>query len=369
MTAAQAAPSSESNGKVGVLAISAAGPWTPSFRVRVMQLSGELDRLGVRLRPYPLFTAEEGQEFFDTRTVRRAWLAVQAHRRAMRRLRGSAAQLPVALIQRQADIVPSLRVERLVARNRRLIWDVDDPIWYDTTHYASAHRLAFLKRTTSRIRWLAQRADHVMAANAVLANYLEPLTSNITVVPSLVDPRDIPCRVHDNRQEVVVGWIGSRSTIRYLDRLIRPLTMVAKTLRDRSVTAMIVGGTMAPIDGVRIDSRPWSPEAEREALERMDVGVVPQPSDVWTEGKSAYKAKQYMAAGVPVIADDVGVAREHLGTGGVVVRTDEEWVEALVELAGSAGLRNKLGGEGRVRAEREFSVSRWAGTIAEVLRG
>jgi glycosyltransferase involved in cell wall biosynthesis len=369
MSAAQATPSSESIGKVGVLAIGAAGPWTPSFRVRVMQLSGELDRLGVRLRPYPLFTEEEGQEFFDTRTGRRAWLAVRAHRRAMRRLTGSAAQLPVALIQRQADIVPSLRVERLVAKDRRLIWDVDDPIWHDTTHYASAHRLAFLKRTMTRIRWLAQRADHVMAANAVLANYLEPLNSQITVVPSLVDLRAIPCRVHDDRHEVVVGWIGSRSTVRYLDRLIGPLRMVAKTLRDRSVTATIVGGTIAPIDGIRIEAHPWSPEAEFEALERMDVGVVPQPSDVWTEGKSAYKAKQYMAAGIPVIADDVGVAREHVGSGGVVVRSDEEWVEALVELAGSSGLRNELGGEGRVRAEREFSVSRWAGTIAKVLRG
>ena len=114
---------------------------------------------------------------------------------------------------------------------------------------------------------------------------------------------------------------------------------------------------------------PWSIEAERAALSRIDVGLVPQPNTPWTRGKSAYKAIQYMASGIPVVADDVGVVSTHVGDGGVVVSDGDGWVDALLRLARDPDLRQQVGENGRRRAERDFSVERWAPVVAAILRG
>ena len=37
---------------------------------------------------------------------------------------------------------------------------------------------------------------------------------------------------------------------------------------------------------------------------------MPLPDNEWTRGKCAYKAIQYMAAGIPVVADDIGVSAQ-----------------------------------------------------------
>jgi glycosyltransferase involved in cell wall biosynthesis len=287
----------------------------------------------------------------------------------VRRLQVTSSDTSVALIQRQADYLPTLKMERLAARDRRVVWDVDDAIWYDTSRSAIAHPLAALKRTRSKVRWLASHADHVIAANATLASYLDNFATRITIVPSLVETRQMRVRAHINRDDYVVGWIGSRSTATYLNRMTNTLHELARALPERTIIFVVVGGRAPPVDGVEVRCHPWSFASEREALEFMDVGIVPQPNDIWTQGKSAYKAIQYMAAGIPVIADDVGVAKEAIGDGGFVVQGSDEWLEALVEAGKDANLRAALGRRGRRRVEQKFSVVRWAPKVAAILRG
>jgi hypothetical protein len=95
---------------------------------------------------------------------------------------------------------------------------------------------------------------------------------------------------------------------------------------------------------------------------------MPQPDTPWARGKCGYKAIQYMAAGIPVVADDVGVAAEVVADGGMVVRSDSEWLEAMLGLAHQTKLRAALGARGRRQAESGYSVERWAPRLADVLR-
>jgi glycosyltransferase involved in cell wall biosynthesis len=103
----------------------------------------------------------------------------------------------------------------------------------------------------------------------------------------------------------------------------------------------------------------------------MDIGLMPQPDTPWTRGKSTYKALQYMAAGIPVVADDVGITSETVGQdeAGFIVRSTDEWCDALLKLAADPGLRQALGRRGRSRVERDFSVVRWAPVLASILKG
>jgi glycosyltransferase involved in cell wall biosynthesis len=228
-----------------------------------------------------------------------------------------------------------------------------------------------MKRTARKVRWFVSSADHVVVANDVLADYFGRLTNRLSVIPSVVEPRGQAVRQHEDREELVLGWIGSRTTASYLGRLQAVLPRVCDALEGRQVRLLVVGGSSPPIAGARVENRNWSLEAEDQALSEIDIGLMPVPDNAWTRGKSAYKALVYMAAGIPVVADDVGIAASTIGNdlGGFVVRSNREWVEAIVALAGARAMRERLGRQGRERVETHFSVQAWAPAMAAILRG
>jgi glycosyltransferase involved in cell wall biosynthesis len=271
------------------------------------------------------------------------------------------------MISRQADVLPVLDLERHAMLDRRFVYDVDDAIWYDGA-MAQGHRFAFLKGSRYKARWLAERAHHVIAGNEILAEWLGRYATQLSVVPSLVDTDAAPQHVASERDELVIGWIGSRTTAPYLAKLRRPLELAADVTR-KPIRLVTIGGGGPPVRGVQSLHEQWSPETEAAALRDMDIGVMPLPDNQWTRGKCAYKAIQYMASGVPVLADDVGVAGSVIGDGGLVLRHEPEWVEALVELVRSVSMRRQLGIAGRARAEKHFSVRAWSPHIAQIIRG
>jgi glycosyltransferase involved in cell wall biosynthesis len=103
----------------------------------------------------------------------------------------------------------------------------------------------------------------------------------------------------------------------------------------------------------------------------MDIGLMPLPDNAWTRGKCAYKALQYMAAQVPVIADDVGVTASVVGDGsaGILARGPEGWQQALEQLADDVELRRAMGARGRERVADGFSVHAWAARLAALISG
>jgi glycosyltransferase involved in cell wall biosynthesis len=111
----------------------------------------------------------------------------------------------------------------------------------------------------------------------------------------------------------------------------------------------------------------WSPAAERALLGRMDIGLMPLPDTMWARYKCAYKALQYMASGIPVIADDVGITANVVDGAGVVVRRDVGWREALLGLADDPALRERLGRSARERVRADFSLERWVPDLARIL--
>jgi glycosyltransferase involved in cell wall biosynthesis len=354
---------------LSVAGVAAQSPVMPGFRIRVELLRGELARHGVNVEPFLLFTEAEAGEFRNGSSPRRARALLSGRRRLLGRLRESEGSFEATLIQRQADLLPSLRVERAAVGRRRLIWDVDDAIWLDTSREARLHPLAFLKGTRRKVRWLVDRADQVIAGNRLLAEWLSQRSDRVTVVPSLVDTRHVPVKRHEDRDAITFGWIGSPGTSRYLAPVRALLTQLRRVAPENTYRLLVVGGRVEPIDGIDVEQLGWSPGAERKALEDADIGLMPMPDTAWTRGKCAYKALQYMAAGIPAVADDVGVTREVIGEGGITVRDEGEWLTALIDLTRDFKLRSRLGAEARHRVEDHYSVHRWAPLLARIIRG
>ena len=102
-----------------------------------------------------------------------------------------------------------------------------------------------------------------------------------------------------------------------------------------------------------------------------DVGISWVPDDLWSRGKCGLKVLQYMAAGLPVVANPVGVQADLVrhGETGFLARTPAEWVEALRRLGADPELRCRLGAAGRRRVEAEFSVEAGAARWLTLLHG
>jgi glycosyltransferase involved in cell wall biosynthesis len=350
-----------------VALVAATGPDAANFRVRGTLLAPALREHGVALDPLPLFDAQRDVLFHSADPRRRARILLAARRAQRARLDACWPALRTVLLLRQADLLPPLGLEKAATDDRKVVYDVDDAIWNDARR-AGGHPLAFLKASGRKAAWLARRADHVVAATPLLAEWLGRHARDVTVIPSLVDTDRLRPRRHAQAETLTVGWVGSPSTSRYLGAVRAPLARLAGALPDRTVVLDVVGGEVEPIAGVEVVCRPWTPAAEDDALERMDVGIMPLPDDPWTRGKAAYKAIQYMGAGVPVVADAVGAVGDVVDDAGLLTTGEDAWFEALASLAGDAGLRARLGAAGRERATAHYSIRRWAPTLAGLLR-
>ena len=90
---------------------------------------------------------------------------------------------------------------------------------------------------------------------------------------------------------------------------------------------------------------------ELNALQLIDVGIMPLLDDEFSKMKGGYKLHLYMAAGKAVIASPVGinsliVTRDNIN--GYLAETDDDWLNGPFErLAGDINLREKMGENAR----------------------
>ena len=168
-----------------------------------------------------------------------------------------------------------------------------------------------------------------------------------------------------------MGWIGSASTAPWLSRLRAPLARLASATRSVELELVSMGGEAPDVAGMSLRSEPWTEAGERKFLAEVDIGLMPLPNSEWARGKCSYKALQYMAAGIPVVADDVGISAKVVGhgEGGLVAGDAEDWVDHLTALVREPALRERLGATGRARVKMDYSVERWGPRLASILRG
>lgn len=321
----------------------------------------------VALKLLPLFAPGQSKQLRSAGIVGKMRILASAKKQLIADLRREGEGASTIVVQRHVDLSPSLGLEKSVIEGRRLIYDIDDAIWL-TGRQTGGHPLGVLKGLARKVRWLAERAEHTIVGNEFLAEHLTAYSPNVTVVPSLVEPSDYPVREHVQGERVTLGWVGSPTTAPYLRSIAPTLEKFAEQSR-RDVRLLVIGGRAPRLDGVVVEERAWSPVAEQEALAETDIGLMPLDDTLWSRGKCAYKALQYMACGIPPVVDDVGISAETVRGAGCVAAGSDQWLEALFTLAEDVGMRVRLGRAGRMRVEKEFSLERWLPTLARIMRG
>src|ERR1041384_5247485 len=226
--------------QVDVAAVGPRSTAAPSFAVRVRGPARALRPRGNEIKPLTLFDEAEEQVFRDGSPQQKWRTVFSARKRLAAQLASLGPETTTTLIQRQADVFASLDLERRAVSGRRLVYDVDDAIWLDGPA-ANGSAFAFIKGSRRKVKWLARRADHVLAGNDYLAEHLSRFSEKVTVVPSLVDIDDYPLRRHEDRDVLTVGWIGSRTTTPYLQDIARTFSRLGDALAPRRVRLLTVG--------------------------------------------------------------------------------------------------------------------------------
>lgn len=96
---------------------------------------------------------------------------------------------------------------------------------------------------------------------------------------------------------------------------------------------------------------------------------MPLIDDEWSRGKCAFKLIQYIGAGLPVVASDMGANPSVVtdGVDGFLVSILDEWVNRLGRLIESRSLRLQMGIAAREKIKEEFSMESWAERFESIL--
>ncbi len=275
---------------------------------------------------------------------------------------------PYDLVILQRKLLPSWQLAILRRSARRLIFDFDDAVLYrDSFDRRGSHS----RRRVQRFAQTVRHCDMVIAGNDFLADCAlraGARAEQVRVIPTCVEPARYPIATRQGESPgLALTWIGSSSTLQGLERersLWERLGQEVAGLKLRVVCDRFPDFQHIPVINI-----PWSEATEAEELSRADVGLGWMPDDLWSRGKCGLKVLQYGAAGLPVVANPVGVHSEMViqGVTGYLPRTVIGWIEALKTLSSDEAKRQAMGEASRQMIEARYAVDLWSSAFVSTV--
>jgi glycosyltransferase involved in cell wall biosynthesis len=166
--------------------------------------------------------------------------------------------------------------------------------------------------------------------------------------------------------DIVIGWAGAPVNLRYL-HAVEPA--LARLFRDRGDVCLHILSGERPRLSVPFTYEPFHPDRVPGFVRELDIGLLPLEDDPFSNGKSPIKAIQYIASGIPVVANIHGATRDILQPGHAVAVHDDQWETALRDLIEQPDRRAAMGGRARSFAERHFDRTRVAPRLIAAITG
>jgi glycosyltransferase involved in cell wall biosynthesis len=268
---------------------------------------------------------------------------------------GFMGKLQVLRAAQEADVVVLLRhglsfpfLPLLRKCSRKLVFDFDDAVFLKSSGKQSSVRGTRFDKTVSQ-------CDLVWAGNRYLAERARTVNPKTIVLPTSVDIARYQAETPKTDDTIDLVWIGSSSTRKYLEDVLPVLERAAE--REPRLRLKIIADFSLASDVLSIQPVPWQLETEIPELQSSHIGIAPMRDDPWTRGKCALKVLQYMASRLPVISSRAGANSEiiqHEKTG-LLVSSEQQWLDAILSLAKSPSLRQEMGDAGYVACEQGFS--------------
>ena len=261
---------------------------------------------------------------------------------------GRALQRPpcdLIFIYREAALAGPEIIERVCRTlGKPIVYDIDDPIFLPANSTASGlfGRLKFAGKTDRVIAL----SDLTIAISSALADHARQNTDDVATIPNMLDPERYVPQAERKEGPVRLGWSGSHSTTYNLTSIAEPLRVVQQRYGAEFIT---IGAPTLDLPNVVAELRAWAADTEVAELQRFDIGLLPVAQHPGNRYKFFLKLIQYMAVGLPVVAQRAGANDQVIedGVNGFLVDTPAEWAERLSQLIGDPELRQRMGSAAR----------------------
>ncbi len=329
----------------------------PSQRFRVELFLPELDKANIH---YKL------QSFIDEKTwyhlyngggfIQKSWGVFKGFARRWKFILFDLATFEFVFIHREAAPVGPPVFEWIISKlfRKKLIYDFDDAIWIPNTSKVNSFASWF--KACWKIKYICKWAYKVVGGNDYLCNYASLYNRFVVKIPTCVDTVKYHNRIKNQHTEkVVIGWTGSQSTLKFLEKSIP----VLKELKERFDFEFVIIANQAPPFELSFSKFiPWDEHTEVDDLLQLNIGIMPLDDDPWCEGKCGFKLIQYLSLGIPAVASPIGVNKNIIdeGINGYLCNSKEEWLKALTDLIEDAALRSQMGKDGREKVITNYSI-------------
>ena len=248
---------------------------------------------------------------------------------------------------------------------KKIIYDFDDALMYRSSGPRGPH--SFSRRT--KFAYMVKRVDTVVAGNQFLRSETLPYNSHVEVIPTSIDLSHygVKNEFHPDGP-LVIGWLGTSSTLKYLERLMPTLENLYQRYPHFQLKIVCDQFLESPI--LPVIQKRWSLDEEEADLKSFDIGIMPLVDDLWSMGKCGLKILQYYGVGVPAVVTPVGINRDIVkdGLNGFWAQHEEEWKGRLLRLIQDETLRREMGLRGRETVKSEYSLEVNAPRILSVLQ-
>jgi hypothetical protein len=240
---------------------------------------------------------------------------------------------------------------RLRMASKRLLFDLDDAVWMGKKNH-----VPYVSGKQARRFWfLVKLLDGALCGSPVLEKKVRSIKPRLTTALIPTSVPELPFEDHlESGSLPSVVWVGMGPNVVQVEAIEEEL--VAAHEQHPFLLRIVSNRKPSFREFSSWKFTEWSEPAEYEAIRSADLGIMPLIDDGFTRGKCAYKALQYMACGLPVVASDVGVNREWIGeTGSGFVVSPGGWAKALGDLFSDSLMRREMGRSGWEVVRARFS--------------
>lgn len=227
---------------------------TASSRTRVYQYIPYLRRAGIE---YSIIPMSKG---LMRERKNKVWNIV---RKGLTKIIGVPKYMKLILLLKKYDVVfiqkvlPPICIQRIIRKlSKCIIFDFDDAIWI----FSETPNLVNMRQMKLLIHMI-RISDHIIVENVYNKKFAALFNRNISIITGPIDCEKYrPRKDKRKSKNVVIGWIGSPFTTRYLKLLSNVFRKICKNYPN--VVIELIGASDLTIEGVNFLIKNWSLESE-----------------------------------------------------------------------------------------------------------
>lgn len=189
-----------------------------------------------------------------------------------------------------------------------------------------------------------------------------------------------PGKNNKDKKFITLGWIGNGNN--YKNDLLTLIGPIKEISEKYKIKVVIIGALkqqkihesfyqIKKSNITIIDSINWAnPLAVPSRISHFDIGLYPLIDNKYNQYKCGFKALEYMAMGIPVLASSISENKFIIDNGevGFLVSHKQEWNEKLSFLIENEKVRKRIGEKGRKIIEEKYSLEIYIKKLIDIFK-